>query len=527
MRRFQSAQPHLTTANRSGPRTGSSTTRSLILLTVCLLLGHLSYARDPISPKLMVHRGASARAPENTLPALQLLVEDGFQWAEVDVRRTRDGHHVIFHDKRVDAKTDGTGLVRELTLAQLKQLDAGSWFNPRFSGEKILTLQECLQFSKGKLNLYLDCKDTDLDQLVREIAAAGMGHQVLVYVDTGAAKYLRKKYGKRVPVMVKWRPPYGKDDWLGQVQPNAVEIDAPDVTPEICRWFHSRGVRVEAKVLGRWDRPEWWDRVLAAGVDWLQTDRPEEIVAHRLWVRRASRPVQISFHRGARRYAPENTLPAIEKAIRMGADYVEIDVRTTRDGHHVLMHDDIVDRTTDGTGRVRDLRLDQIRGLDAGSWFGADFRATRVPTLAEALRVLKGKCGIYLDAKDIAAEELLAELRDAGVLDQTVVYQSPDYLLKLKELEPTIRTLCPLRDAQSLDSLYTAVHPYAYDVDWDLLSPELVAKCHRLGVRVFSDAFRYEHPDAYQEAVHCGIDVIQTDDPLRVIRALSTEAEQR
>src|SRR3989442_1716275 len=92
-------------------------------------------------------------------------------------------------------------------------------------------------------------------------------------------------------------------------------------------------------------------------------------------------------HRGANRVAPENTLPAFEAAIALGCDYVEIDVRATRDGQLVLLHDSTVDRTTDGgtarrvVRRVAEMQFAAVRELDAGSRWGAAFQGTRIPTL--------------------------------------------------------------------------------------------------------------------------------------------------
>ena len=80
--------------------------------------------------------------------------------------------------------------------------------------------------------------------------------------------------------MTKWRPRFGIVPWIDKVRPAAVEIDAGDVTPEVCREFKSRGIKVQAKTLGAHDRPEIWDRMAAAGVDWIQTDFAEEVIAH-------------------------------------------------------------------------------------------------------------------------------------------------------------------------------------------------------------------------------------------------------
>ena len=93
-------------------------------------------------------------------------------------------------------------------------------------------------------------------------------------------------------------------------------------------------------------------------------------------------------HRGACAYAPENTLASIRKAAALGARWVEFDVRLTREGDLVLMHDDDVKRTTNGRGRVLDLRLPELAALYAGAWFGGAFTGERVPTLVETIALL-------------------------------------------------------------------------------------------------------------------------------------------
>jgi glycerophosphoryl diester phosphodiesterase len=104
-------------------------------------------------------------------------------------------------------------------------------------------------------------------------------------------------------------------------------------------------------------------------------------------------------HRGAAGTYPENTLPALEAAVRLGAQMIEFDLALTRDGELVLMHDITVNRTTNGTGRVLDLDLATLRQLDAGSWKHARFAGTRIPTFAEALAVLPRNVWLNVDLK--------------------------------------------------------------------------------------------------------------------------------
>lgn len=506
----------------------------MIYLACILVLGAVAEAAtadgfpffEPVQPprslQVMAHRGAMTRAPENTAPAVEASIADTVEWVEVDVRLTRDGQHVLFHDDTLDDKTAAHGRVREHTLAELREADAGSKFARRFAGQRILTLAEGLKLARGRVNLYLDCKDVAPASLAREVLAAEMGRQVVVYDKPEVLRAVRAEAGEAIGLMAKWRPAFGLESWIDEVRPHAVEIDAADVTPEACRAFHRRGIKVQAKTLGEDDRPEVWDRVAEAGVDWVQTDHADEIVARRAL--KALRPdrVKVAHHRGASHYAPENTLEALRKAIALGADFVEFDVRTTRDGTFVLMHDGSLNRTTSGRGPVREQTAAEIAALDAGAWFGRPFAGAKVPTLDAFLdAAAPSGVGLYFDAKDIAPEALAEALARHGLTDRAVVYQSADYLAKLKAIAPNIRRMPPLRDPAELDALAERVRPYAVDTRWTILSKPLIDRCHALGIKVFSDALGLnESVEKYQRAVRDGIDLIQTDHPLRVLRAL-------
>src|SRR6202020_1529806 len=116
-----------------------------------------------------------------------------------------------------------------------------------------------------------------------------------------------------------------------------------------------------------------------------------------------ARHVVAISHRGEHLHHPENTMPAFQEAIRVGADFIEVDVQTTADGKLVLSHDSTVDRCTNGTGKVSEMTFDQIEALDAGSKAGPDFAGTKVPTFDEVLELARGKIGIYVDVKNASA----------------------------------------------------------------------------------------------------------------------------
>jgi glycerophosphoryl diester phosphodiesterase len=118
---------------------------------------------------------------------------------------------------------------------------------------------------------------------------------------------------------------------------------------------------------------------------------------HRLY--ELSKPV-VFAHRGAKNYAPENTLASFQKALEMGAQALELDITLTKDDEVVVIHDDTVDRTTDGKGAVNDLELAEIKKLDAGSWFSNGYLGERIPTLKEVLDLVQGKALINIEIKN-------------------------------------------------------------------------------------------------------------------------------
>ncbi len=109
--------------------------------------------------------------------------------------------------------------------------------------------------------------------------------------------------------------------------------------------------------------------------------------------------IKIVAHRGGVIWGPENTLATFLIAADKGADYVEMDVRQTKDGVFVLMHDKDVKRTTNGQGKVSDMTLAELQELDAGSWFGEEFAGEKIPTLKDMLRAIDGKVLPDLDFK--------------------------------------------------------------------------------------------------------------------------------
>jgi glycerophosphoryl diester phosphodiesterase len=129
-------------------------------------------------------------------------------------------------------------------------------------------------------------------------------------------------------------------------------------------------------------------------------------------------------HRGASSYAPENTLAAFDLAIRMGVGHLELDVHATSDGQLVVIHDDTVDRTTNGRGPVASHTLAALGELDAGSWFGSEFSGERIPTFAGVLERYRGRAHIHTEIKGRSADlsrRTVDLLRRHGMIEQVTI----------------------------------------------------------------------------------------------------------
>jgi glycerophosphoryl diester phosphodiesterase len=154
------------------------------------------------------------------------------------------------------------------------------------------------------------------------------------------------------------------------------------------------------------------------------------------------RPI-VAAHRGIPSLAPENTMAGYQKAYELGADLIETDLHRTRDGQLVIMHDDTVNRTTNGTGKVSELTYDQIRQLDAGVKFSPEFTGEKVPSFREFLKAFKGKETVLLvelKASDIE-EQVIEEIEQEGMSDQVLIQSfNLDSVKKSHELKPEIGT---------------------------------------------------------------------------------------
>ncbi len=232
-------------------------------------------------------------------------------------------------------------------------------------------------------------------------------------------------------------------------------------------------------------------------------------------------PVLLS-HRGLVRHAPENTIPAFEAAVALGAS-IELDVYQTRDGQLVVIHDDTVDRTTNGTGTIGDLTLAQIRKLDAGGWFHPRFRGLKVPTLEEAFRVVKKRqrapITIALNMKVISPgieAKIVKLVKKHDLFDQLFAFGQPtDSSRRFKAANRKLRTtIVKIYDSAQFA---TALKDPLADCLWVGYVPsrEEMDQAHELKKQVWlSLKIGERRPDIWDQARASGMDGICTDWPL-------------
>lgn len=222
-------------------------------------------------------------------------------------------------------------------------------------------------------------------------------------------------------------------------------------------------------------------------------------------------------HRGASAYEPENTLRAFERAIQMGATMLELDVHLSRDDYPVVIHDAELSRTTNGTGRVDEMSLAQIKRLDAG-W------GEQVPTLLEVIELARGRAQLYVELKgQRTPEPVVKALRAARFVDQAVVGSFYPWLTqKVKFLEPAIRTSVLIRredrKAEFVEWALAVEADYVHPC-WEnesptphkLITPAMVAAIRRCGLGII--LWHEERPAELRELVEFGVDGICTDTP--------------
>ena len=229
-------------------------------------------------------------------------------------------------------------------------------------------------------------------------------------------------------------------------------------------------------------------------------------------------------HRGAHEGIPENTLAAYRKAIELGVDYVEIDLRTTKDGRLVSVHNSTVEAYAGGVqGAVNEMTLEELKALDIGSRVGPEWAEERIPTFEEILEVCRGKVGIYLDLKFADSEKVVPLLREYGMEKNTLWYANPAVLIKLRDLCPECIPMPDPGVERLLPKILERIRPAVVAATWDNFSKSFVDACHAAGAKVIVDE---SDSSCWPQALEWGTDGIQTDTPAALIAFLEARGKE-
>lgn len=241
------------------------------------------------------------------------------------------------------------------------------------------------------------------------------------------------------------------------------------------------------------------------------------------------RRAQVMAHRSIMTDAPENTLPGFQQAIDRGVEWIETDVRLTRDGHHVILHDSTLDRTTNGAGPVEERTLDEIRQLDAGSWFSPAFAGALLPTLTEILDFCRDRVNLYLDCKRVNTTQLAHEILDADATHQVIVFDKLEALTETRSASDGRVPVMPSINKR-LEPAYwiNALSPEAVEIHAHHISETLVEAFHASNVIVQAQTLNdRDHPEMWQRCLDLGVDWIQTDCAPDVITLIEKSSPHR
>lgn len=229
-------------------------------------------------PVVVAHRGAMAYAPENTIAAYTLALEQGAEAIELDVHLSQDGIPVVIHDHTLERTTNGKGLVASHTFADLRGLDAGAWFSPSFAGQRILTLGEVLAWAQGRVYLKIELKTLPMryagieEKVLALLKRWDMEEQVEVFSFDHPCVRRFKALAPHIPVGVCYTGDVG--DHVALARYASAEVIHPQwmgVSREVVEAAHAAGLWVDAWTV---NDPQIAQSLAEWGVDFIKTDAP-------------------------------------------------------------------------------------------------------------------------------------------------------------------------------------------------------------------------------------------------------------
>ncbi len=228
------------------------------------------------------HRGNHEAAQENTLAAFQNAINVGADYVEIDLRTSKDSQLVIMHDATVNRMTNGIGKVSDLSWAELKQLKVIEKNHPEWPEQSIPLFSEVLKLCKGKINIYLDFKNADVNASYQALKKAGMQHSVIVYINAAHQLVEWKRIAPQIPLMVSLPDSVQSaaqlNSFLDQYKIHLLDGSYKEYTVEMVNAAKAKNIPVWPDIQSATEGPEQWEKAINLGFTGLQTDHPEAMV---------------------------------------------------------------------------------------------------------------------------------------------------------------------------------------------------------------------------------------------------------
>lgn len=219
---------------------------------------------------VIAHRGGGSGLAENTLEAFEGAIADSADYIEIDLRTTKDGVLVIMHDADIDNMTDGTGNVKDMTWEELSQYKVnGKYDIPR--------LESVLNLTKGRVNIYVDFKEADPEQVYAVMKAHGMEKHFVLYLNSKEKYDKWRSVAPRVPIIGSI-PLNANPSEIGKILADGdYDIIDNSYNPAVIKALHERGKKVWLDIEGPWENQNMWNTILDFGVDGMQTDKAKPL----------------------------------------------------------------------------------------------------------------------------------------------------------------------------------------------------------------------------------------------------------
>lgn len=232
--------------------------------------------------------------------------------------------------------------------------------------------------------------------------------------------------------------------------------------------------------------------------------------------------IEIVVHRGANALAPENTIASADSALKYGAKWIEVDVRKSKDGELFNLHDETLDRTTNGKGLLSEMLAKDVRKVDAGSWFGPQFEGTPLPSIAEMLDYLKDKANVFFDVKrGTPIPSLVKLVREKGFADKSFFWFGDEAMLhEFTALAPEMKIKVNAGDIERLKYWQSICTPSYVEIAPEKITDEFRTYCHEHHIKVMA-ACQEDDTSQFQLVIDKQADLVNLDRPEVFVRLLN------